>query len=172
MYGGKQQVHFVADEKSFKKYLFTPEVFIIRINVDGVEYDTVIQDVQYHPVTDNILHIDFLQVLADKPVTISVPIKPEGTPVGVLKGGKFITKMRKLKIRALAKDIPDIITLKTDHLDIGQSMKVSDVRLENVSFLDSPNNIIVGVRTARSVVEEAPGAVAAGGDDKKDEAKK
>ena len=161
MYGGKDQLHFIADEKPFKKLLFTPEVFIIRLNVDGTEHNTIIQDVQYHPVTDKILHVDFLEILPDKPVTIAIPVKSEGTPTGVLKGGKFITKMRKLKIKALAKDLPDFIMLNTDHLDIGDSIKVSDVKLENVIFLDSPNNIIVGVRTARTVVEEVPAAEAA-----------
>jgi large subunit ribosomal protein L25 len=176
MYGGKEQLYFTTDEKAFKKFYFTPEVYIVALNVDGKVHHTVVQDVQYHPVTDRILHIDFLEVLPEKPITISIPVKSEGTPVGVLKGGKFITKMRKLKIRALAKDLPDHITINTSHLDIGASFKVGDVKLENVKFLDPPTNIIVGVRTARTVVEEVPGAAAAAGAaegaEKKEEAKK
>ena len=163
MYGGKEQLYFSVDEKAFKKFYFTAIVYLVKLHVDGKEFDTVVQDVQYHPVTDRILHIDFLEIMPEKPVTIAVPVKSEGTPTGVLKGGKFIIKMRKLKIRALAKDLPDWVTVNTDHLDIGDSIKVGEVRLENVKFLDSPNNIIVGVRTARTVIEEVPGAASAVG---------
>lgn len=164
MYGGKEQLHFVVDEKPLKKIVYTPEVYIINIDIDGRSHNTIIQDAQYHPVTDNFLHVDFLEVLPDKAVTIAVPVKTEGTPAGVLKGGRFISKMRKLKIKALAKDLPDFVMINTDKLDIGDSIKVMDIKLDNVTFLDSPNSVIVGVRTARTVVEETgPGAAAAEG---------
>ena len=179
MYGGKEQLHFVVDEKPLKKIVFTPEVYIITLNVDGKIHDTILQDAQYHPVTDNFLHVDFLEILPDKQVTISVPVKAEGTPTGVLKGGRFINKMRKLKIKAMAKDLPDFIPINTDDLDIGDSVKVMNIKVDNVTFLDSPNSVIVGVRTARTVVEEVvPGAPvaavegAAEGGEKKEGAKK
>jgi large subunit ribosomal protein L25 len=159
LYGGKEQLHFVVDEKPLKKIVFTPEVYIITLNVDGKVYETILQDAQYHPVTDNFLHVDFLELLHDKQVTIAVPVKAEGTPTGVLKGGRFINKMRKLKIKAMAKDLPDFIPINTDGLDIGDSVKVMDIKMDKVTFLDSPNSVIVGVRTARAVVEEVvPGA--------------
>lgn len=179
MYGGKEQLHFVVDEKPLKKIVFTPEVYIITLNVDGKIHDTILQDAQYHPVTDNFLHVDFLEILPDKQVTIAVPVKAEGTPTGVLKGGRFINKMRKLKIKAMAKDLPDFIPINTDDLDIGDSVKVMNIKMDNVTFLDSPNSVIVGVRTARTVVEEVvPGAPvaavegAAEGGEKKEGAKK
>jgi len=159
LYGGKEQLHFVVDEKPLKKIVFTPEVYIISLNIDGKVHETILQDAQYHPVTDNFLHVDFLEILPDKQVTIAVPVKAEGTPTGVLKGGRFINKMRKLKIKAFAKDLPDFIPINTDDLDIGDSVKVMNVKMDNVTFLDSPNSVIVGVRTARTVVEEVvPGA--------------
>jgi large subunit ribosomal protein L25 len=162
MYGGKEQLHFAVDEKPLKKIVFTPEVYIINLNVDGKIHDTILQDAQYHPVTDNFMHVDFLEILPDKEVTIAVPVKAEGTPTGVLKGGRFINKMRKLKIKAFVKDLPDFIPINTDDLDIGDSVKVMNVKMDNVIFLDSPNSVIVGVRTARTVVEEVvPGAPAA-----------
>jgi large subunit ribosomal protein L25 len=164
MYGGKEQLHFVVEEKPLKKIVFTPEVYIINLNVEGRSHDTILQDAQYHPVTDNFLHVDFLEILPEKQVTIAVPVKAEGTPTGVLKGGRFINKMRKLKIKALAKDLPDFIPINTDDLDIGDSIRVSDIKLDNVTFLDAANSVIVGVRTARTVVEEAvPGAPVAEG---------
>ena len=164
LYGGKEQVHFVVEEKPLKKIVYTPEVYIVSLDIEGKVHDTILQDVQYHPVTDNFLHVDFLEIIPEKPVIISVPVRTEGTPEGVLKGGKFISKMRKLKIRALVKDLPDFVLINTSKLDIGDSVKVMDVKLDNVTFLDSPNSVIVGVRTARAVVEEAaPGAPGAEG---------
>jgi large subunit ribosomal protein L25 len=161
LYGGKEQVHFVIDDKQFRKIVFTPEVCLVNLVLDGKETVTLIQDMQFHPVTDRILHVDFLEVIPDKPVTIGVPVKLTGTAPGVLKGGKLILKMRKVKIKALAKDLPDYITLNIDPLDIGDSIKVSEVKMDNVLFLDAPSTVIVGVRTARTVVEEVPGAEAA-----------
>jgi len=172
MYGGKEQFHFVANDKIFRKYLFTPEVYIFNIEINGKTTPSIIQDIQYHPVTDNILHIDFLEILPEKPVVIGVPIKIEGTAPGVLKGGKLIYKMRKLKIRSLMAYLPDYIMISIDPLDIGDSIKVKDLKRDNIAFLDAPNNIIVGVRTARTVVEEAPvegAAAAAEGAEKKEE---
>jgi len=158
MYGGKDQIHFVASDKAFRKLIFTPEVYIVILDIAGKTYNTVIQDVQYHPVTDNILHIDFLEIQPEKQVSIAVPVKVIGTAPGVLKGGKLILKTRKLKIQALMQYLPDEITVSIDPLDIGDSVKVKDLVVENITFMDSPNTIIVGVRTARVLVEETPGA--------------
>jgi large subunit ribosomal protein L25 len=158
LYGGKEQIHFVVSEMDFKKIFNVPAVYIIKLNVSGKEYDSIVQDVQYHPVTDKILHADFLEVLPDKPVMIAIPVKSEGVPSGVLKGGKFIVKLRKVKVKALAKDLPDNITVQTDHLEIGDSIKVMDLKYDNISFLDPGTTVLVTVRTARTVVEEVPGA--------------
>jgi large subunit ribosomal protein L25 len=158
MYGGKEQVHFVAGDKAFRKLLFTPEVYIFKLDIGGKTYNTIIQDVQYHPVTDNILHIDFLEINPEKPVSISVPVKVTGTAPGVLKGGKLILKTRKLKISGLMQHLPDDITVSIDPLDIGDSVKVKDLTFENITLMDSPSTVIVSVRTARVLVEETPGA--------------
>jgi large subunit ribosomal protein L25 len=158
MYGGKEQVHFVASDKAFRKLIFTPEVYIFNLDIAGKTYSTIIQEVQYHPVTDNILHIDFLEIQPEKPVIIGVPVKVIGTAPGVLKGGKLILKTRKLKIMALVQYLPDEITVSIDPLDIGDSVKVKDLNVEHITFMDSPNTVIIGVRTARVLVEETPGA--------------
>lgn len=164
MYGGKEQIHFVASDKAFRKLIFTPEVYIVNLDIAGKNHNTVIQDIQYHPVSDNILHVDFLEIQPEKPVTISVPVKVTGTAPGVLKGGKLILKTRKLKIQALMQYLPDDITVSIDPLDIGDSVKVKDLSIENISFMDPPSTVIVGVRTARVLVEETPaeGAAAEG----------
>ena len=177
LYGGPEQIHFVADEKSFSKILFTPEVNLIKITIDGKEYDTIYQEIQFHPVTDKLLHVDFLQVLPDKPVVIAIPVKCEGVSPGVLRGGRIEKKMRKVKIKALAKDLPDYVLIDISPMDIGDSAKISDLKIDNVTFLDAPNNVVIGVRTARVVVEEVvPGAEAvvegAEGAEKNEEGKK
>ncbi|MEI7726641.1 MAG: 50S ribosomal protein L25 [Bacteroidota bacterium] len=159
MYGGKEQIHFVADEKALMKIMHTPIAYIFELSVDGKKHSTIVQDVQYHPVTDRMLHVDFMQIIPEKPVIIGIPIKVIGVAPGVLRGGRLIKKMRKLVIKALVQNLPDEITVSIDGLEIGDSVKVSDMVLENVTFLDPASNVIVGVRTARSVVEDAvPGA--------------
>jgi len=155
MYGGKEQVHFLTDEKLFSKIIFSPNVYIVKLMIDGKEHYTVIQDVQYHPVTDRILHVDFLEVSDDKPITIAVPIKLVGSAKGVLKGGRLIKKARKLKISALLNDLPDEIEIAIADLDIGDSINVSDLHRDRITFLDAPRNVVVGVRSARTVVETA-----------------
>ena len=159
VYGGKEQIHFVAEEKVLMKVMHTPVAHIFNLNIAGKEFSTIVQDVQYHPVTDRMLHVDFIEILPEKPVTIGVPIKVVGTAPGVLRGGRLIKKMRKLVIKALVQNLPDELTVSIDGLEIGDSVKISDMKSDNVTFLDPANSIIVGVRTARAVVEEAlPGS--------------
>ena len=156
LYGGKDQVHFVTDQISFKKLVYSPEAFTVKINVDSKEYQAILQDIQYHPVSDSILHADFLEIFNDKPVTIHIPVKVTGKSQGVLKGGRFIQKLRKVKIKALPAFLPDDITVDITPLEINDSIRVSDVKHDNVTFLDPPNSVIVGVRVTRVIVEEAP----------------
>jgi len=160
LYGGKEQVHFSIEERPFKKVFFTPEVSIVKLHIGDREFRAIVQDVQYHPVTDMVLHVDFLQVLPEKPVVIGIPVALQGTPQGVLKGGKLIKKVRKIKVKALVQDLPDEIDINISAMEIGDSIKVGDVKQDKLLFLDAPSSVIVTVRTARAVVEEvAPGAV-------------
>lgn len=154
IYGGKEQLHFVVEESQFKKVIFTPNVYFIELNIDGKKYEAALQDVQYHPVTDRILHVDFLELAPDKKVTMGIPVSITGNSVGVLKGGKLLKKIRKLKVKALPADFPDNITVNISKLDINDSIRVSDLSYENLEFLDPANAVIVGVRVTRVVVEE------------------
>jgi large subunit ribosomal protein L25 len=157
LYGGKDEVHFAVIEKDFGPVIFTPYAHLIHMTIAGKEYQTVIQDVQYHPVTDKILHVDFLEVLPGKPVVISIPIRIEGVSEGVLRGGKLVKKFRKLKVKALPTDLPDEIKVNITNLDINDSIKVSDITLNKVTFLDSPNGLVVTVLPTRAVETEVPG---------------
>ncbi|MFU8844187.1 MAG: 50S ribosomal protein L25/general stress protein Ctc [Bacteroidales bacterium] len=155
LYGGKEQIHFTVDVADFKKIIFTPEVYLIKLNINGNEFDAILQDVQYHPVTDSVLHADFLQVIPGKPVVIGIPLEYEGVAPGVLKGGRLVKKVRKLKVKGLIEEMPDKIKISISKLDIGDSTRVKDVIFGNLEFLDTPNAEIVGVKTARTVVAAA-----------------
>ncbi|MCB2219916.1 MAG: 50S ribosomal protein L25/general stress protein Ctc [Bacteroidetes bacterium] len=156
LYGGEKQVHFVIDDMDFSKIIFTPEVFIINLKIDDKDYTAILQDVQYHPVTDRVLHADFLQVLEGKPVIIGVPVKFEGTAPGIIKGGKLRKKMRKLVVKGLVDDLPDYITLSINKLDLNDNIKVKDVSYPKLELLDNPNGEIVGVKTGRGAGMDEP----------------
>ena len=153
LYGGPNQLKFCMDEKEFKHLIFTPEVKLVDLNIGGKTYKASLQDVQYHPVTDSILHVDFMEIVPGKPIIIGIPIKVKGTSPGVLKGGKMVQKLRKLKVKGLAENLPDQITVDISGLDIGNSIKVSDVKAEGLSFLDNPNMMIMSVASTRNVEE-------------------
>jgi ribosomal protein L25, Ctc-form len=160
LYGGKEQVHFAVEEKSFKKLIFTPNSYLVSLNINGKEYNATLQDAQYHPVTDSLLHVDFMELVPGKPIVISVPVAFEGTAVGVFKGGRLIKKFRKLKVKALAEHLPDEIKINIEKLDINDSIKISDIALENIELLEPPTAIVVGVRVTRAV-EPTPAEAAA-----------
>ncbi|MBE0661549.1 MAG: 50S ribosomal protein L25/general stress protein Ctc [Bacteroidales bacterium] len=149
LYGGKEQVHFTMTEKAFKPILFTPDAFLINLEVDGKKYDVILQDVQYHPVTDSVLHADFIEIMPGKTIKVSVPVNTVGVSKGVLRGGKLTKKFRKLLVKGLVENIPDSIDVDISKLDIGGSIKVSDVKVKNIDLLDPPSAMVVTVRTAR-----------------------
>lgn len=152
LYGGKEQVHFTTDATSFKAILFTPETFVIEININNKKHLAILKDIQYHPVSDEVLHADFYEVSNDKPVVVSIPVKLTGTSPGVIRGGKLKLKFNKLKLKGLISDIPDYINIDVSKMNIGQNIKVKDLEFENLSFLDMPSAVITDVRTARGVV--------------------
>lgn len=153
LYGGTENVHFSAPVLSFKGLVYTPAVFKVNLNIDGQTHEAVMREVQFHPVTDHLLHIDFMAIHPDEEVTIDIPVKVTGSAEGVKQGGQLIVKLRSLKVNALPAQLPDQIEVDVTPLQIGQSVRVGDLNMEGVTFLDSPNNIITGVRTTRNVVE-------------------
>jgi large subunit ribosomal protein L25 len=155
LYGGEEQVHFSTDLSSFKGLVYTPDVHMVKLSVDGKEYQCVIQDVQYHPVTDVIIHADFLQVFDNKPVTMSIPVKLTGASEGVKMGGKLVTKYRRLKVKALPASLPDFISVDISPMKIGDAIRVRDLNLSEVTLLESPANVIVSVNMTRNVSAEA-----------------
>lgn len=153
IYGGEENVHFSAPILSFRHLVYSPEVYTVKINVDGKTRNAIMQEIQFHPISDKLLHIDFIEIHDDKKVVIDVPVKISGTSEGQRQGGKLLSKVRKLKIKSLPKHLPDAIDIDITPLGIGQSIRVGDLKVNGVEFLDSANNIIVGIRTTRNVVE-------------------
>jgi large subunit ribosomal protein L25 len=154
LYGGEKQIHFSIPEKDFKNLVFSPNSYLLEISVDDKEYKAILQDIQFHPVSDIILHADFLQIFDDKPFAIGIPLQFTGVSKGVLKGGKLHQKFRKLVVKALPKDLPDEIVVDITNLGINQSIKVSELLRPNLTFLDPPTAVVVTVKTARGAVSE------------------
>jgi large subunit ribosomal protein L25 len=164
LYGGKEQLHFFTDSKNFQQIVFTPEVCFVKIDINGKEHMAILQDIQYHPVTDIVYHADFMEISEDKHITMNVPIKISGTAPGILKGGKLVQKFRKLKIKALPKNMPEVIDVNISTLDIGNVLKVVDFANDNYTLLDNKSNTIVTINVTRAVEENAaatPGATPA-----------
>lgn len=165
MYMEKKNLHFYAHENAFRGLVYTPEVYLVSLVVDGNSYNAVMKEIQWHPVTDRILHIDFMQVSEEKPVTIDIPLKITGESVGVKAGGKLRVKRRTLKVKGLTKHIPDHLTIDITNIGIGQSVKIGDLNYENLEIIDNKRAMIVSVDVSRLSLKEeetaAPGAEAA-----------
>ena len=159
MYGaGQEQIHFATEAKNFKKILFTPECYIIEFAINGKTYSTILQEVQYHPVTDAVLHADFLVVNENNPITVVLPIALEGTPAGVMRGGKMKQGIKKIKVSGLIKDLPDYVRINISGLNINDAIKVKDLTIENVTPVTPGYTVIAAVNTARGVVAEEEAA--------------
>jgi len=152
VYGGKEQKHFTLVKYDFNKLIFTPDVFIVDLEINGEVIPTILQDVQYHPVTDEVLHADFLQLIEGKPVSVNLPIKLDGVAPGIIKGGVLNRKLRTVPIKGLVDDIPERFNIDISKLDIGDSIKIRDVDFGKLTPLVNEGNVIVSVKTARGIV--------------------
>ena len=152
LYGGDKPLHFSADETSFKKLVYTANVYTATIEVEGTKYHAILQDIQFHPVSDKILHVDFYQLFDDKMVTMEIPVRLVGSSPGVVNGGSLIFAKRKLSVRALPADLPDFINADISKLKIGMKIVVSDIADDKFSILHPETTVVVQVRTARAAV--------------------
>jgi len=160
IYGGGEQIHFSADTRHFKDIIFTPETNLVNVVVDGKTYQTILQEAQFHRISDKLIHADFLLVNDSKPVTVKLPVKTVGQSEGVKAGGKLNLKLRKLKVRGLISKLPDSIELNIEKLAIGKSISAGDIHIDGITLLHPKNISVVSVDTTRNVVtvEEAPAA--------------
>tara|TARA_B110000977_G_scaffold24803_1_gene30340 strand:+ start:5181 stop:5801 length:621 start_codon:yes stop_codon:yes gene_type:complete len=165
LYGGEKQVYFSIKENDLDKLVNTPSVFLVEIDFEGTTYKAILQDIQFHPVTDRIDHVDFLQIFDDKEVTMNIPINFNGSAIGVKNGGNLLVRRRTIKTRALPANLPDAIEVNIDDLKIGKTIFVGDIRDEKYTYLAQDNAVIVGVKMARGAVldEDEEGAEGAEG---------
>ncbi len=156
LYGGGEPMHFSADEREFKNLVYTPETHTVVIELeDGSKHEAIMQDIQFHPVTDRILHVDFFRLFPDKEVTVTVPVKTEGVAPGIIKGGTLTMTMKKLKVRAIPKNLPDAVVVNIDKLEIGDKVYVSELRNDTYKLLHPDNVVVVQVKMSRAAMKAA-----------------
>ena len=153
VYGGAETLNFSATEKSFKGLVYTPEAHTVSIEVDGQTIPAVLQDIQFHPITDKILHADFYQLADDKPVVMEVPVRLTGRAKGVVSGGALRQSFRKLKLKALPANLPDEIVVDVTPLKIGNKLYVGDIKTDGFTFMHPDNAVVVAVKMSRTAMK-------------------
>ncbi|MEJ7780079.1 MAG: 50S ribosomal protein L25/general stress protein Ctc [Daejeonella sp.] len=151
LYGGKNQIHFSVSASDLRSLVFTPDVSFVALDVDGVKAQAIIQDVHFHPLTDQPLHVDFLELDEKKPVVMQIPVKLTGTSPGVKTGGKLVQKLRKLRVKALPKDMPQFVEVSIEKLDVGKSVGVGELTFDKFKVTNNPEDTIVSVTMSRAL---------------------
>ena len=154
LYGGDEPVHFNAPEIAFKDLVYTPDAHTATLELDGNTYMAILQDIQFHPVTDRILHIDFYQIFEGKEVAMTVPVHYEGNSRGVRNGGVLRKTYRTLRVKALPKDLPDYVTVNISDLKIGDKRSISEIEQGPWKYMHPEDTIVCQVRTSRNMVED------------------
>lgn len=180
IYGVDDPIHFSIELQALKSLIYTPDVFIAAIDIDGTAVKGVLKDVQFHPVNDKVLHVDFMAIEEGKKVKVDIPVRTQGNAIGVREGGQLALNVRKLRVEALPKDLPDFIMIDIAELNIGDKRRVADLNVDGVTFLDPENIVVVSVRVTRAAQSEsdtaeadeeakAEGEAGAEGEEKKEE---
>jgi large subunit ribosomal protein L25 len=161
LYGGNQPVHFSADERAFKTLVYTPNAHTVVIELEGKSFNAILQDIQVHPVSDRILHIDFFELFDDKEITMEVPVKVTGVSPGVLLGGVLRLNTRRLKVKALPKNLPDFIEADITPLEMGNKLYVTKLASDKYKLLHPDNTVVAQVRISRAAMKAAQEAAKA-----------
>lgn len=151
LYGSDKQIHFYAPMILFRPLVYTHRAHFVHLNIEGEEYEAILQDIQFHPVSEIIMHIDFLQLFEGKKIKMDIPVELHGTSPGVVKGGTLILKRRTLSIKALPKFMPNVINIDISELDFGKAIKVSEVEENNFEVQDGKNLTIANVEVPRAL---------------------
>ena len=156
LYGGGESYHFSAQELDFNKLVYTPNAHTVEIILDEkTKINAILQDIQFHPLTDKILHVDFYQLFDDKEISMNIPIKIEGSAPGVLNsGGVLSVNKRKLRVMWVPKDLPDFITVDISNLELGNKLYTSELQNESYTILHPDNTVVCQVRTSRASIKE------------------
>ncbi|HWJ89668.1 MAG TPA: 50S ribosomal protein L25 [Flavisolibacter sp.] len=162
IYGGAQEINFAAPAKAFKGLVYTPNFQLAEVTVDGKTYRCILKDLQFDKVSDELIHVDLLELVEDKKVVATIPVKYVGAAEGVKNGGKLVTKMKSLKVKTYPRYLKEQIEVNVDKLDIGGNIRVEDVKEQNYEILNSPRIPIVSVVTTRALRQEEAAAPATG----------
>jgi large subunit ribosomal protein L25 len=161
IYGGSQPVHFQAEAKAFKSLVYTPNAHTVAIDLGGKTYNAILQDIQFHPVSDAILHIDFFQLSDDKEIVMEVPVNVVGTSPGVLLGGVLNLNQRRLKVKALPKNLPDFVEANISELQMGNKLYVTKLATNNFKLMHPDNTVVCQVKISRAAMKAAQEAAKA-----------
>ncbi len=154
LYGGEDQKHFSIDSIQFSKFVYTPDVFIYELDMGGEKANAIVRDIQFHPVTDEILHVDFLELIDGRPVKLELPVKLSGNAIGVRNGGRLLSNFRRIKVKGIPADLPDVVEVDITKLRIGKFIRIEDLNLPSATILHNPKSVVVGVKMARGAVDE------------------
>lgn len=161
IYGGNQPVHFSAEEKEFKSLVYTPNAHTVVVDLGGKKFNAILQDIQVHPVSDKILHIDFFELKDDKEIIMEVPVKVTGTSPGVLLGGVLNLNQRRLKVKALPKNLPDFVEANISELQMGNKLYVTKLPTNNFKLMHPDNTVVCQVKISRAAMKAAQEAAKA-----------
>ena len=161
LYGGDNVLHFSASELAFKNIVYTPNVYTAAIELNGKTYNAILQDIQFDPVSDKIIHIDFYQLQKDKEITIEVPIQIEGTSPGIMAGGTLRIVNRKLKVKALPDNLPDFVPVDISGLEMGNKLYVTKLAQDKYKIMHPDNTVVCQVRVSRAAMKAAQDAAKA-----------
>ena len=161
IYGGSQPIHFSAEEKAFKNLVYTPNAHTVIVDLDGKITNVILQDIQVHPVSDKILHIDFFQLNDSKEIMMEVPVKVTGTSPGVLLGGDLRLNLRRVKVKALPKNLPDFVEANISELQMGNKLYVTKMEANNFKLMHPDNTVIAQVKISRAAMKAAQEAAKA-----------
>lgn len=150
LYGGEKVIHFTVTNSAVRNLVYTPEIFAVELTIDGEKKMVVMKDIQFHPVTDAILHIDFLEITPEKPIVMEVPVVLDGHAEGVKAGGKLQLQMRKLKVKAVYTEIPEKLVINVDHLGLGKTMQVGAIHFEGLEIMNAKNAVVCSVQLTRA----------------------
>lgn len=150
LYGGEEIVHFTVTKEGIRKLIYTPEVFIVNLSIDKKKYTAILKDSQFHPVSDALLHADFMQISKDKPVVMEIPILLEGLAQGVKDGGKLSTNMRKLRVKGLYKDFPERLLINIENLGLGKTIQVGNLNFDKLELMNVKDNVVAAVKLTRA----------------------
>ena len=155
VYGGESVTHFTAPVEAFRGLIYTPNIYIVDLVIDGKARKAILKDVQYNCVSDAIEHIDFLEVNDKKPVSISIPVKLNGLAEGVRQGGKLVLKLRKIRVKGLIAKLPDILDIDVTDLGLGKAIKIQDLNFDGLELLEAKNVVVATVKMTRAAVSAA-----------------